>query len=228
MSSVAHRILYIDYLRAALILLIVVEHASLAYTSTPWFNFFDCKNSSWFLIDSNTQNDALLYIKSLRMSFAIPLLFLISGLFFNSGINKRGAFRYAKSRLIRIGLPLLFIALVLDPWMRYLSCQFTWVNITPMSFLKSYFTGQLPVDHGWFLWTLLVFEFIAIAWWSYARSWYERFGSWIGELSLNPRGLIVTVVIASYAAYFLGALTFHHSFTFFLAHIHRAVFICSA
>jgi transposase InsO family protein len=36
-------------LRAALILLVVVEHASLVYTSTPWFNFFDCKNSGWFL-----------------------------------------------------------------------------------------------------------------------------------------------------------------------------------
>ena len=146
------------------------------------------------------------------MSFAIPLLFLISGLFFHRSIKKRGAVRYAKSRLVRIGLPLLFIALVLDPWMRYLSCKFTWVEQTPGSFIRAYFTGQLPVDHGWFLWTLLVFEFIAIAWWSYGRDLYERFGSWLTRFSLRPADILVIVVIASYISYILGTLTFHRSF----------------
>jgi len=214
-DTTSPRILYLDYLRAALILLIVVEHASLAYTSTPWFNFFDCKSSGWFLIDSNAQNDGLLYIKSFRLSFAISLLFFISGLFFHRSITKHGALSYAKSRLVRIGLPLLFIALVLDPWMRYLSCQFTWVEMTPESFIRSYFTGQLSVDHGWFLWTLLVFEFAAILWWSYARDLYERFGSWLERFSLRGSSLLVIVVIASYLAYILGTLTFHKRFLLF-------------
>lgn len=100
MNGTSSRILYLDYLRAALILLIVVEHASLAYTSTPWFNFFDCKSSGWFLIDLNAQNNSLLYIKSFRLSFAISLLFLISGLFFHRSINKRGGIRICQIQIV--------------------------------------------------------------------------------------------------------------------------------
>ncbi|MFC1834425.1 acyltransferase family protein [Thermodesulfobacteriota bacterium] len=115
MNRTPARTLYLDYLRTALILLIVLEHASVAYTSAAKLNLFSCKNSIWFIADANAINNLLRYIRAFRIPFVIPLLFFKSGLFVDMGIRRHGIARYAKRRLVRIGIPLLVVTFILSP-----------------------------------------------------------------------------------------------------------------
>ncbi len=207
MNRIPARSLYLDYLRTALILFIVLEHASVAYTSAAGLNFFSCKDSLWFIADPNAIEDLLLGIRAFRIPFVIPLLFFISGLFVDVGIRRYGIAGYVKRRLVRIGIPLLVIAFILSPLMHYLPCILTWRDVDPTHFFfNEFFSGKWYIVHGWFLWMLLVFEAIAVAFRALFSEAYAGIGRAVQRIAVEKPSWIYALLFAcSYLGFAIGA-----------------------
>jgi glucan biosynthesis protein C len=148
-----------DYLRLAVILLVVFIHAALAYAS---FSRYDPKHyvdatapivdpARWPLLDS-----PILFIDT----FAMPLLFLVSGLFVFSGLERKGSGGYFLPRLKRLGVPFIAAAFLLSPlafWPGYLR------SIPDSSvpyWIRFFTTDGWMIGAAWFLWVLLAFDAI--------------------------------------------------------------------
>ena len=98
--------------------------------------------------------------------FLIALLFLVAGLLAPESLARKGAGRFARDRLLRLGLPFLFFVLVLWPALLYALYR-------PLGHVTgSYWREQLSntPDNGplWFVGVLLLFSLL-YAGWSAAR-----------------------------------------------------------
>ena len=142
-----NRIAYIDNLRVFLIILVIAHHAGQPYAPTggewPLFNPERSEILGWFF-----------YVNA---SFFMGLFFLISGYFIPSSINKKGIKLFIKDRLIRLGLPLVFMSFILFAPLAYQSSN------SGDSFFKFFFgtyigKWQLEFGHMWFVFHLLVYS----------------------------------------------------------------------
>lgn len=153
----ATRIDYLDNLRALAMLAGVLFHAALAYSplAQPLFPTADRDNSllvdvcAWFL-----------------HLFRMPVFFLVAGYFTALQTQDRGLGGMLRSRLIRIGLPLLLFAPLIHAALRWstLHAVETAAHPSPLLLLirELLEAGPLPAHppgtgHLWFLYYLLFF-----------------------------------------------------------------------
>ena len=103
-------------------MLVVFLHAAIGYTSFSEYDpahYIDATApvvdpSRWGMLDL-----PVVFIDT----FSMPLLFLISGLFVFSGLDRKGGAGYFRSRLKRLGIPFLAAAFLISPlafWPSYL------------------------------------------------------------------------------------------------------------
>jgi glucans biosynthesis protein C len=96
------RLIYIDGLRVATIVFVIVHHAAQAYGPTGGFwPVHDRAQSAWFL-PFYTANAA----------FGMGLLFLLAGYFVPGSYERKGARGFLEGRWTRIGIPLVSLALL--------------------------------------------------------------------------------------------------------------------
>lgn len=91
-------------------------------------------------------------------TFMMPILFLISGLFVHSGLERRGAAGFVASRLRRLGVPFVLFAFPLGPpafWPEYFQADPK--PATPYR-IRTFTDDSRPVGPGWFLWVPPVFD----------------------------------------------------------------------
>jgi glucan biosynthesis protein C len=159
-AQASGRDLAIDYLRPFVIILVVFLHAALAYASFSVFNYDRyvastapvVNASRWPLLDP-----LVLFFDT----FMMALLFLVSGLFTTSSLERKGSGGFFIARLLRLGVPFVVGALFLAPlafWPGYLLAA----PASPTPYLARFFTSDgWQVGAPWFLWILLVFDGIA-------------------------------------------------------------------
>ena len=129
-------------------MLVVAHHAGQAFGPTGGF---------WVVY--NTERVGMLgsffYVNA---SFFMGLLFLISGYFSAFSYDKKGAGRFLKDRLRRIGIPLLFFALVVNLRVSYsaVEAQLTFFQYVIRPHIWDW---RLMYSHLWFLGHLLVYAF---------------------------------------------------------------------
>lgn len=100
----------LDVLRTLVVLGLVFFHAALVFA--PEDNFY---------IKNADTADAVTVIAGLAVVWAMPVLFLVAGLGARHSVRRRGAGRFARERLLRLGVPLVFVTAVLNPlpqWLR--------------------------------------------------------------------------------------------------------------
>ena len=103
----ARRLYFMDNLRVALTVLIVLQHASFAYAPGSW----------WYFVDQQ-QQPLLASFFVVNRSFRMSLFFLIAGYFMPYVFDRKGAEQYLRDRFRRLGLPiLLFLFAVFPPLM---------------------------------------------------------------------------------------------------------------
>jgi hypothetical protein len=70
--------------------------------------------------------------------FNMPIFFFIAGYFVLTTIQRKGALKFLKNKLIRLGIPLLLIAVFILPFLDYTHYYTQTINrgITPMNFLE--------------------------------------------------------------------------------------------
>jgi len=142
------RLYFIDNVRVWIIMLVVAHHAGQAFGPT---------GGDWFIY--NTERVRMLgtffYVNA---SFFMGLLFLISGYFSAFSYDRKGAGRFFKDRLRRIGIPLLFFALVVNLGNSY-SAAGTQLTFLQYIIRPHIWEWRSVYGHLWFLGHLLVYAF---------------------------------------------------------------------
>lgn len=156
----SQRLVFVDVLRVAVIVMVIVHHAAQAYgpTGGNW-PVSDEANSPWFL-PFYTVNAAI----------GMGLLFLLAGYFVPGAYDRKGRGRFLRQRWARIGLPLVVFAALVHVPLLYLVEQ----PAGPAEFVASmYDDGWVGIYlHLWFLGHLLLYSAVYVAW----RSVADRHG----------------------------------------------------
>ncbi|MBP8534568.1 acyltransferase family protein [Streptomyces sp. MK37H] len=159
------RLPWLDHLRIAVTVLVVVHHAAQPYGPDDW----------WY-VQSHPRSDALATLSALDGTFAMSLFFFVSAYFVPSSYQRHGVWAFAKGRLRRLGIPLVVGALTIVPGLMY-AYYVHYRGYQPISYAH-YFTdvylgvGDKPDDwsgpswpdlqfaHLWFVQNLLVYSML--------------------------------------------------------------------
>jgi glucans biosynthesis protein C len=169
-TAPGRRLHFMDNLRVALTVLIVLQHAGFAYAPGNW----------WYVTDARQQPllDAFFVV---NRSFRMSLFFLIAGYFMPYVFDRKGPRSYLKDRFLRLGLPILsFLVFVFPPLMYAYYLNFR--GYPPIGFLDYIchvywgIKGHRPADwsgpawpdrqigHLWFTEMLLVYALLYTGW----------------------------------------------------------------
>ena len=107
------RLLYIDNLRILVISLVIVSHCSITYGGP----------GSWYFLDPGNGPATpfvLAVADTLNQSFFMGFFTLVSAYFIVPSLLRKGRETFARDRLVRLGIPLLFYVLVINPFLTIL------------------------------------------------------------------------------------------------------------
>ena len=136
------RIYFIDNLKVLLAVLVVLHHAAQPYgPGGGWWIASDPYNILDFVV--------LGIFMAVNASFLMGLFFMISAYFVPSSLERKGAAKFIKDRLVKLGVPILIFFFGVFPVMGYL------LNGQP----------SITLGHLWFLALLLIFSTVYTAYW---------------------------------------------------------------
>jgi len=180
------RVVFFDYLRAFVILLVVLHHAAQAYTTYVQYNFQNYVFSPWPVADP-ARSYAFDLFQRLQDMYFMSLLFLIAGLFTWPSLVRKGFTAFLRDRMMRLGIPFVLGITVLAPIGEY-ACYLAmghqpgfiafWKNV----FFKNYWYSG-PV---WFLWVLLVFSGLTAVFWKIAPECLPNLSQRLERLARRP------------------------------------------
>ncbi|MET0521814.1 MAG: acyltransferase [Jiangellaceae bacterium] len=149
----------LDMIRLVVVLGLVFFHAALV---------FDTRDD--FYVKNAQTTEAVTWVAGLGVVWAMPALFLIAGLGSWHSIRRRGAGGFARERLLRLGVPLVFATLTIIPIPQYLRGY----DGSYGQFLREFFDVHLSLadfpfvvqgkyfetGHLWFVVLLLTFSLL--------------------------------------------------------------------
>jgi peptidoglycan/LPS O-acetylase OafA/YrhL len=172
MGNTAHiRTVSFDYLRAFIVLLVVIHHSALAYM-VMWpqpprtFKILPApivNPQRWIGFD---------VLVGFNETYFMALMFLLSGLFVWPALERKGALRFLRDRLLRLGAPFVVVVATLSPLARYPSYVATGADPSLTAFAHAWLAiGFWPSGPVWFIWVLLVFSAVAAGVHALGRHW---------------------------------------------------------
>jgi glucans biosynthesis protein C len=151
------RQLFIDNLRILLICGVLVDHLGITYGSLGSWMYRDPKAPDMFT------GAFLTTLNGILMACGMGLFFLIAGYFTPGSYDRKGGAFFVRDRLIRLGIPWLVYALLIQPLVYYIA------KGLPGSFWSFYPTalhlmGSIADGVIWFVELLLFFSLVYAAW----------------------------------------------------------------
>lgn len=161
MPDTAKREYYIDNLRTLVIMLVVMLHLAVTYSSL----------GKWYYNEQIYRGfSSQVFFATFQMftqSFSMGLMFLLAGYFTPASYDRKGFGRFVTDRLKRLGLPSLLYLLVITPficWVMVPTPEFTRGAATLGEFYRNYiFSGGyefLGIGPMWFAVALLGFSIV--------------------------------------------------------------------
>jgi len=202
-TAPGRRLHFMDNLRVALTVLIVLQHAGFAYAPGNWWYFTDARQEPLL--------DAFFIV---NRSFRMSLFFLIAGYFMPYVFDRKGPRAYLKDRFRRLGLPIAgFLLFVFPPLMYAYYLNFRgYGSIGFFPYLYHIYWGfnaytprhwsgpawpDRQIGHLWFTEMLLVYA-VLYAGWRRIRHYLPP--SWIGRQHQPRLVLLLPVMILVAAA----------------------------
>ena len=168
-SAVGSRLLFVDNIRVFLTILVILHHLMITYSGT----------GRWYYNEGGA--DALTGFAgglfcSINQAYFMGLFLLISAYFVPGSYDHKGAGRFLKDRLIRLGIPLAVFSWVLHPLFVYgglvlaADLRMSFWHFIATEYFTTY--GQPVFGAGplWFVETLLIFSLLYVLWRLVVRS----------------------------------------------------------
>jgi peptidoglycan/LPS O-acetylase OafA/YrhL len=204
----------IGYLRAFLVVLVVLHHTALAYhpvapmppasllAQPPFWQAFP-------VVDAHKWSFAGAFV-GFNDIFFMSLMFLLSGLFVAAGLKRKGAAHFLRDRLVRLGLPFVVAVAILAP-LAYYPTYLQTPNPSGMAaFAHQWLAlGRWPSGPAWFIWVLLAFDAIAALLFALAPNWTESLGRILSPAFKRPITFFAALAFASAVVYIPMALIFN-------------------
>jgi glucan biosynthesis protein C len=160
------RLLFVDNIRVLLTILVILFHLTITYAGTgSWYYTEDRQDlitgalGTWFL--------------AVNQAYFMGLFLFISAYFVPGSYDRKGAGRFLKDRLVRLGIPLAAYSWIIRPVLVYLDpVKFPGSRPPFWSFLTGqYFREEAVFGSGplWFIEALLIFSALYVLWRLLAR-----------------------------------------------------------
>ena len=156
----AARILFVDNIRIFLTVLVVVHHLMVIYSGSGGWPYHEGRQD---LITSALGK----WFTSVNASYFMGLFLLVSAYFVPGSYDRKGAARFLKDRLIRLGIPLAVYCWVLRPLFIYAGVtMFGDLSLPfPQWYISQYFREYGLVSGPlWFIEALLIFSALYALW----------------------------------------------------------------
>lgn len=190
----AQRLFFVDHLRVALTILVVLHHVAVIYAAnTPFY----------YLEPAYQQILALLLLvvfQLLNQAYFMGFFFLISGYFTPASFDRKGLVAFLRDRLLRLGIPMIAYAFLLGPLASIGICQMP----PELTKITTPFTWQqypllIGVGPLWFAEMLLIFVFGYAGWRVFTRN---RAECAVGKSTGHPfRAIGIFVLALAVASY---------------------------
>jgi surface polysaccharide O-acyltransferase-like enzyme len=147
------RLWFVDNVRIFLTVLVIAHHAGQPYEPT----------GGMWLVSNSEQADILGAFFATNAAFFMGLFFLISGYFVPGAYARKGVKVFLQERFLRLGVPILFFALLVFPPVFYLSepREESFGQFLIQVYLRQ---PQMQAGHLWFLMHLLVYTVCYALW----------------------------------------------------------------
>ncbi len=153
------RLFFVDHLRAALVILVILHHLSVIYAANTSFYYLEpAYNQVLALV-------VLVVFQLFNQAYFMGFFFLISGYFTPVSFDRKGPASFLKDRLLRLGIPLVAFELALGPIAsigRYFKPADLGGITTPFTWQQ--YSQLIGIGPLWFVAMLLVFDFGYAAW----------------------------------------------------------------
>src|SRR5690349_10766753 len=104
------RLFFLDHLRAALAILVVLHHLAVIYSAGAPFYYVEPPGP-----EDQLARVLLVVFLLVNQAYFMGCFFLISGYFTPGSFDRKGSGAFAKDRLLRLGIPLVMYVFVLSP-----------------------------------------------------------------------------------------------------------------
>ena len=153
------RMFFIDNIRVFLTILVLLHHFMIIYAHS----------GSWYYNEGNPDfaSEAIgNWFCSINQAYFMGLFLLISAYFVPGSYDRKGAWRFFKDRLIRLGIPLVVFSWIINPLfvyaLYYKEIGKPFFQFFPVDFFKtSAIIGGGPL---WFVEVLLIFSLVYVLW----------------------------------------------------------------
>lgn len=153
------RLFFVDNIRVFLTILVLLHHFMITYAhSGDWYynegqpDFATEAIGNWFC--------------SVNQAYFMGLFLLISAYFVPGSYDRKGAWRFFKDRLVRLGIPLAVFTWVINPLFVY-ALNYRTITKSFLQFFLSDFFKTNPLLGGgplWFVEVLLIFSLVYVLW----------------------------------------------------------------
>ena len=162
----ATRLAYLDNLRVAMVAGVIAGHAIAGYAGMNW-TYADVAEG-----EMGELSQAVFGLLILPFAvFVMALFFLVAGLLTPASLDRKGPGRFARDRLVRLGIPLAAFMFVLWPLMTYGLYRAAGSDWS----LWDVYRDDPILDNGplWFVEALLIYSLAYAAWvgWRSRRGW---------------------------------------------------------
>ncbi len=155
------RLFFIDYLRAALVILVVLHHVAIVYGEGVSFWYVDPPQGE------SLGGFAMVIFVFFNQAWFMGAFFLLAGYFTPGSFDRRGSGSFLNERLLRLGIPLIIWIFLINPFSNiglylkpaiWIAEPLTWQNYWQM------YPKFIGLGVAWFLALLLIFSLGYAAW----------------------------------------------------------------
>ena len=170
---------------------VVIAGVIVAHTATAYILDFD-----WYYEErtASVVTEAIVgVIVGAGLLFGMGLLFLLAGLLTPPAFARKGAPRFARDRLLRLGIPLVVYVFVIDPLTDFIGYRATGGSRGLAGYLGIWWRDDADLGPAWFVAVLLVFSLGYAAWRSVRPAPRPDGRSRLGGRQLLVGGLAIVV-----------------------------------
>jgi len=224
-ESKQSRLLFLDNIKLLFAILVIFQHTRVTYQGSGWWYYIEAIQPPIKELDilSEIIFQTIVSLGGLLQASLLGLFFLMGGFLTPKSFDRKGAVKFWKERLVRLGIPLLLYIFIINPILYYTLATLDilpWVELTSLEgSLLDYYLYQLKsvsqfVDFitstgpMWFLYVLLIFSAGYTIWRTFSATDFWKRRNLPNEISIPSKFQLLVLAIILGVGTFLVRINF--------------------